>query len=101
MQKASASMQPVGGDGDSTEHWRLLKTTQIYAHYAPSTREVQVINEAFALPGRSSSARRRSTRRRQWLAPRGRGARDRASNIAARLASMTVAYVAPLAAAER
>ena len=38
-----------------------LKTTQIYAHYAPSTREVQVINEAFGLPGR----RRRSSRRRQ------------------------------------
>jgi integrase len=37
-----------------------LKTTQIYAHYAPSTREVQVINEAFGLPAR----RRRSSRRR-------------------------------------
>jgi integrase len=24
-----------------------LKTTQIYAHYAPSAREVQLINEAF------------------------------------------------------
>jgi integrase len=27
-----------------------LKTTQIYAHYAPSTREVQVVNEAFDCP---------------------------------------------------
>ena len=27
-----------------------LKSTQIYAHYAPSTREVQGINEAFGLP---------------------------------------------------
>jgi hypothetical protein len=24
------------------------KTTQIYAHYAPSEREVQMVNEAFA-----------------------------------------------------
>jgi hypothetical protein len=29
-----------------------LKTTQIYAHYAPSTREVQAINEAFGLSAR-------------------------------------------------
>ena len=25
-----------------------LKTTQIYAHYAPSTAEVRILNEAFA-----------------------------------------------------
>ena len=25
------------------------KTTQIYAHYAPSEREVQMVNEAFAI----------------------------------------------------
>ena len=31
-----------------------LKTTQIYAHYAPSTREVQAIHEAFGLPDQSS-----------------------------------------------
>ena len=31
-----------------------LKTTQIYAHYAPSTREVQAINEALGLPDQSS-----------------------------------------------
>lgn len=27
------------------------KTTQIYAHYAPSEREVQMVNEAFTEPG--------------------------------------------------
>jgi site-specific recombinase XerD len=57
-----------------------LKTTQIYAHYAPSTREVQAINEAFGVPtGRpvcgggqrsegseaSRSCRRRSRERRR------------------------------------
>src|SRR5215204_7213662 len=42
-----------------------LKTTQIYAHYAPSTREVQAINEAFGLPDRPSRARRRTAKRRQ------------------------------------
>ncbi|MGH8260481.1 MAG: tyrosine-type recombinase/integrase, partial [Steroidobacteraceae bacterium] len=26
------------------------KTTQIYAHYAPSEHEVRVVNEAFAAP---------------------------------------------------
>ncbi|HEY5342281.1 MAG TPA: tyrosine-type recombinase/integrase [Solirubrobacteraceae bacterium] len=26
------------------------KTTQIYAHYAPSEHEVQIVNEAFAAP---------------------------------------------------
>jgi integrase len=42
-----------------------LKTTQIYAHYAPSTREVQAINEAFGVPDRPSRVRRRSAKRRQ------------------------------------
>ncbi len=37
-----------------------LKTTQIYAHYAPSTREVQVVNEAFGLPARRTGRRRRA-----------------------------------------
>jgi integrase len=40
-----------------------LKTTQIYAHYAPSTREVQVVNEAFGLPERPTRQRRRSATR--------------------------------------
>jgi len=40
-----------------------LKTTQIYAHYAPSAREVQVINEALGPPQRASRARRRSAKR--------------------------------------
>jgi hypothetical protein len=35
-----------------------LKTTQIYAHYAPSTREVQEINEAFGHPERPTRPRR-------------------------------------------
>jgi integrase len=39
-----------------------LKTTQIYAHYAPSTREVQAINEAFGAPARSSKRRRTGKR---------------------------------------
>jgi integrase len=39
-----------------------LKTTQIYAHYAPSAREVQLINEAF---GSSTSSRRAARRRRR------------------------------------
>jgi integrase len=42
-----------------------LKTTQIYAHYAPSTREVEVINDAFGLPARPSGRRRRSRRGQQ------------------------------------
>jgi integrase len=42
-----------------------LKTTQIYAHYAPSAREVEVINEAFGFPKRQPRARPRSARRRQ------------------------------------
>jgi integrase len=42
-----------------------LKTTQIYAHYAPSTREVQAINEAFGIHERPSGARRRTAKRRQ------------------------------------
>jgi site-specific recombinase XerD len=42
-----------------------LKTTQIYAHYAPSTREVEVINDAFGLPARPSGGRRRSRRGQQ------------------------------------
>lgn len=40
-----------------------LKTTQIYAHYAPSTHEVQVINEAFGNPPRARGGRRRSAPR--------------------------------------
>jgi site-specific recombinase XerD len=35
-----------------------LKTTQIYAHYEPSTREVQAINEAFGLSPRPTPAPR-------------------------------------------
>jgi integrase len=42
-----------------------LETTQIYAHYAPSTREVEVINDAFGLPARPSGRRRRSRRGQQ------------------------------------
>jgi integrase len=42
-----------------------LKTTQIYAHYAPSTREVEVINDAFGLPARPSGRRGRSRRGQQ------------------------------------
>ena len=33
-----------------------LKTTQIYAHYAPSTHEVEIVNDAF---GASLPKRRR------------------------------------------
>src|SRR5215208_6889950 len=41
-----------------------LKTTQIYAHYAPSTREVGAINEAFGLPARRTGQRGRSAKPR-------------------------------------
>jgi integrase len=37
-----------------------LKTTQIYAHYAPSAREVETINEAFGAAPTRSRGRRRS-----------------------------------------
>jgi hypothetical protein len=39
------------------------KTTQIYAHYAPSEREVQMVNEAFAIANtdRDDGALRRRT----------------------------------------
>jgi integrase len=44
------------------------KTTQIYAHYAPSEREVEMINDAFAAPpdeqlepGQGSTARNPGT----------------------------------------
>jgi len=39
-----------------------LKTTEIYAHYAP-THEVHVVNEAFGLTKRPSGGRRRSAKR--------------------------------------
>jgi integrase len=42
-----------------------LKTTRIYAHYAPSTREVQAINEAFGLSGRPVPERRRPAKGEQ------------------------------------
>ena len=38
------------------------KTTQIYAHYAPSQHEVQLVDEAFALP--QPSSHRAASRRR-------------------------------------
>ena len=40
-----------------------LKTTQIYAHYAPSTHEVQVVNEAFGTSRRSTGKRRSPAKR--------------------------------------
>ncbi len=39
-----------------------LKTTQIYAHYAPSAREVAVINEAFGAATKRPRGRRRSAK---------------------------------------
>jgi integrase len=39
--------------------------TQICAHYAPSTREVEVIDDAFGLPAQPSERRRRSRRGQQ------------------------------------
>ena len=42
-----------------------LKTTQIYAHYAPSAHEVQAINDAFGVTERPSGTKRRSARRRR------------------------------------
>ena len=50
-----------------------IKTTQIYAHYAPSAREVEVVNGAFGLPARRAGdvgahveVRSRSPRRPRW-----------------------------------
>ncbi len=40
-----------------------LKTTQIYAHYAPSEREVEAINDAFGGSPRRAGSGRRSRRR--------------------------------------
>ena len=42
-----------------------LKTTQIYAHYAPSAREVEALNEAFGVPAQPKARRRRPAKRRQ------------------------------------
>jgi hypothetical protein len=42
-----------------------LKTTQIYTHYAPSTHEVQLVNEASGAPKRSPGRRRRPAKRGQ------------------------------------
>ena len=60
-----------------------LKTTQIYAHYAPSTHEVQAINEAFGVPDRPSRVRRRPANRRSTK-PRGAAVGGPASGGATR-----------------
>jgi integrase len=60
----AAAGVPLGTIQEYLGH-AALKTTQIYAHYAPSTREVQAINEAFGIPDRPSRARRRSAKRRR------------------------------------
>jgi integrase len=39
-----------------------LKTTQIYAHYAPSEHEVQLVDDAFGTPKLSTGRRRRKKR---------------------------------------
>lgn len=39
-----------------------LKATQIYAHYSPSEREVQVVDEAFGTPKLPRAPRRRKKR---------------------------------------
>jgi len=39
-----------------------LKTTQIYAHYAPSEHEVQVVDDAFGTPKTPAARRRRKKR---------------------------------------
>ena len=38
-----------------------LKTTQIYAHYAPSTHEVEIVNDAFGPSSTPTTPRRRSS----------------------------------------
>ena len=39
-----------------------LKTTQIYAHYAPSEHEVQIVDDAFGTPKPPATRRRRKRR---------------------------------------
>ena len=43
----AASGEPLRVIQEFLEH-ADIKTTQIYAHYAPSTREIEMVNGAFA-----------------------------------------------------
>ncbi len=47
--RLAASGQPLRTIQEFLGH-AGLKTTQIYAHYAPSTRDVEMVNAAFAEP---------------------------------------------------
>jgi integrase len=58
--RLASSGQPIRAIQDFLGH-ADIKTTQIYAHYAPSAREVEMVNQAFATepPGAGADRPRR------------------------------------------
>jgi integrase len=58
--RLAASGQPLRAIQEFLGH-ADSKTTQIYAHYAPSEHEVQIVNEAFARRGPDGAARGAAT----------------------------------------
>jgi integrase len=63
--RLASTGQPIRAIQDFLGH-ADIKTTQIYAHYAPSAREVEMVNQAFAteLPSAPSTTRAVGDKRR-------------------------------------